>query len=72
MARHFPKGLDGRQRDESGRIREKNGATRVATIRKEYGQDVAQGWRSDAKLDNVLKAEKLPSLRQLIKSKKGK
>ncbi len=31
------KGPDGRERDKSGQIREKRGDTRVATLRKEYG-----------------------------------
>jgi hypothetical protein len=34
--KHFPKGLDGRQRDADGRIRKKRSDTKVATLRKEY------------------------------------
>jgi len=41
----FTKGLDGRQRDLDGRIREKNGGTRVHTLRDEYGPDVAEGFK---------------------------
>jgi hypothetical protein len=32
-------------------IRRKNGATRVGTLRKTYGEDFAPGVRSDMKLD---------------------
>lgn len=50
----MPKGLDGRQRDEDGRIRAKNGATRVDTLRDIYGEDFASGVRGDMKLDTLL------------------
>jgi len=63
-------GLDGRQRDANGEIRKKNGATRIATIRDEYGSRVAEGYRSDAKLDTVLQKEGIDSLRQLLKTRK--
>jgi hypothetical protein len=47
-------GLDGRTRDENGRIRAKNGATRVDTLRDLYGDDFAAGSRGDMKLDTLL------------------
>jgi hypothetical protein len=53
MSKHYPKGLDGRERDQSGQIREKRGDTRVATLRKEYGEGFAKGYRSDTKLETV-------------------
>ncbi|HZQ20451.1 MAG TPA: hypothetical protein VFA90_17285 [Terriglobales bacterium] len=66
--KHYPKGLDGRERDQNGQIREKRGDTRVATLRKEYGPDFAQGYRSDAKLETVRETEG-KSLSQLVKKK---
>jgi hypothetical protein len=54
---HYPKGLDGRQRDENGQIREKRGDTQVGTLRKEYGPGFAEGYRSDARLSTVREAE---------------
>jgi hypothetical protein len=47
-------GLDGRTRDENGRIRAKNGATRLDTLRTTYGDDFARGFRGDMKLDTLL------------------
>jgi len=66
--KHYPKGLDGRQRDEDGQIREKRGDTRVATLRKEYGDDFAKGYRSDTKLQTVRENEG-KSLTELVKKK---
>jgi hypothetical protein len=43
------------------------GNTRVATLRKTYGDDFAGGWRSDKKLENLLKdtgAESLTDFRR--------
>ena len=53
MSKHYPKGLDGRERDKNGQIREKRGDTRVGTLRKEYGDGFAAGYRSDTKLETV-------------------
>ena len=68
--RHFPKGLDGRQRDKDGQIHKKRSDTLVRTLRNEYGESVAAGYRSDAKLGTVLKKEGLDSLDQLLKKKR--
>jgi hypothetical protein len=65
---HYPRGLDGRQRDESGQIREKRGDTLVGTLRKEYGPDFAKGYRSDAKLETVREGEG-KSLSEILKKK---
>ena len=70
MADHYPKGLDDRMRDGDGEIRAKRSDTKISSVRKEYGQDVASGWRADAKLGTVLDAEGLRSLSQLIRKKK--
>jgi hypothetical protein len=66
--KHYPKGLDGRQRDKDGEIRAKRGDTKIATLRKEYGEDFAKGYRSDARLETVRENER-KSLSQLIKKK---
>ena len=63
----FPKGLDGRMRDEDGQIHKKRSDTKVATLRKEYGPDFAKGYRSDATLGTVLKKEEVETLDQLLK-----
>jgi hypothetical protein len=69
MTKHFPKGLDNRMRDQDGTIREKRSDTLVKTLRKEYGEEFAEGYRSDAKLGTILKKENLESLDQLLKKK---
>jgi hypothetical protein len=69
MTKHFPKGLDNRMRDQDGTIREKRSDTLVKTLRKEYGEEFADGYRSDAKLGTVLKKEGAESLDQLVKKK---
>jgi hypothetical protein len=69
MAKHFPKGLDGRQRDADGEIRKKRGDTLVRTLRDEYGEGFAEHYRSDAKLRTVLKGEGVETLDQLLKKR---
>jgi ribonuclease HII len=61
-------GLDSRQRDENGQIREKRGDTRVNTLRQEYGTDFASGYRSDTKLQTVRK-DTGKSLSELVRKK---
>lgn len=63
------KGLDGRHRDEDGRISEKHGNTEVKSLRKTYGDDFATGYRSDAHLDTVLKDAGVDSLSQYLKKR---
>ena len=71
--KHYPKGLDGRMRDADGEIRHKRRDTLVSTLRNEYGDHVAPGYRSDAKLGTVLDKEGLETLDQLLKqSRRGK
>lgn len=62
------KGLDGRQRDENGQIREKRGDTRVGTLRHEYGPDFASGYRADTKLQTV-REDTGKSLSELVRKK---
>lgn len=67
--KHFPKGLDDRQRDADGQIRKKRSDTLVGTLRSEYGPNFAQGYRSDAQLGTVLKREGVETLDQFLKKK---
>ena len=60
-------GLDERHRDKDGEIRHKRSDTLVRTLRAEYGDGVAKGYRSDAQLGTVLKNEGLNSLSELLK-----
>lgn len=66
--KHYPKGLDGRERDKDGQIREKRGDTHVGTLRQEYGPDFAKGYRSDTKLGTV-REDTGKSLSELLKKK---
>ena len=61
-------GLDSRQRDGNGQIREKRGDTRVGTLRREYGDGFASGYRSDTKLQTV-RENTGKSLSELVKKK---
>ena len=69
MATKLPRGLDGRTRDKNppkgGEIRQKRGDTKVATLRREYGDNFAPGVRSDAKLE-TLRERTGKSLHQLV------
>ena len=67
--KHFPKGLDGRQRDADGEICKKRSDTLVATLRKEYGPKFAAGYRANTKLGSVLKREGVETLDQLLKKR---
>jgi hypothetical protein len=69
-AKHFPKGLDGRQRNRDGEIRKKRSDTKVETLRREYGQNFARGYRGDAQLGTVLERAGVESLDQLLKRKR--
>lgn len=67
MVTHYPKGLDNRQRDEDGQIRNKRKDTLVGTLRMTYGANFARGYRSDTKLGTVLGSEGVKTLDELIK-----
>ena len=60
-------GLDGRHRDQNGRISEKHGNTLVGTLRETYGDNFAAGTRADAKLSTVLDRAGVDSLSQYLK-----
>lgn len=66
--KHYSKGLDGRERDANGQIREKRGDTLVRTLRKEYGPNFAEGYRSDTKLQTV-REDTGKSLSEIVKGK---
>ena len=63
-------GLDKRHRDKTGEISRKKSNTLVRTLRKEYGEDFAKGYRADTKLGTVLKKERVESLHDLLKRKR--
>ena len=69
MARALPKGLDRRARDKSGEIRHKRRDTMVKTLRAEYGDHFAKGFKPNATLGDVLKKEKAASLHELVRRK---
>ena len=69
MARALPKGLDHRARDKSGEIRHKRRDTMVTTLRAEYGDHFAKGFKPNATLGEVLKKEKAASLHELLRRK---
>jgi hypothetical protein len=55
-------GLDGRHRDQNGRISEKHGNTRVDTLRETYGDNFASGVLGDAHLNTLLERSGSKSL----------
>jgi hypothetical protein len=64
--RVMEKGLDDRQRDKDGRIRQKSGSTLVITLRKEYGEHFAKGYPAETKLSELLVKEKCNSLHEYL------
>jgi hypothetical protein len=60
-------GLDDRRRDNSGQTREKNGNTRIDTLRDTYGPDFAPGLRGDAHLRTLLDRTDSNSLSDYLK-----
>jgi hypothetical protein len=61
------RGLDNRHRDKSGRIDKKHGNTKVASLRKEYGDSFAKGRRKDMMLKNLLKESGCSSLHEYLR-----
>jgi hypothetical protein len=66
-----PRGLDGRYRDEDGQIREKNGNTRIDTLRQTYGEDFGEGMRGDAHLRTLLERTGSNSLSEYLRNRRG-
>ncbi len=52
------------------KFRKKRSDTLVGTLRDEYGENFAKGYRSDAELGTVLEREGLEDLSQLLKKKR--
>jgi hypothetical protein len=67
---HCNDGLDGRCRDADGEIRRKRSDTLVGTLRREYGDNFASDFRSDAKLGTVLKETEADSLSDYLKHRR--
>jgi hypothetical protein len=60
-------GLDHRHRDNNGQTREKDGNTRIDTLRDTYGPDFAVGIRGDAHLTTLLDRTGANSLSEYLK-----
>jgi len=70
MAKNCDAGLDNRCRDEDGEIRKKRDDTLVRTLRKTYGEDFADDFRSDASLGTVLRETNSESLSDYLKHRR--
>lgn len=62
-------GLDHRHRDVNGQTRAKNGNTRIGTLRETYGDNFAEGRRSDMKLDTFLDQTNSSSLSEYLRNR---
>jgi len=69
---HSEPGLDDRYRDDDGRIRAKNGNTRIDTLRATYGEEFADGYRGDMQLETLLEREGVSSLSEYLRTKHNK
>jgi hypothetical protein len=69
MGKHCNNGLDDRCRDQNGQIREKNGNTRIDTLREIYGDNFAAGLRGDAHLRTLLDRTGANSLSDYLKNR---
>jgi len=67
---HCNDGLDDRCRDADGEIRRKRSDTLVGTLRREYGEDFAEGFRSDTHLGTVLRETDSNSLSDYLKHRR--
>ena len=63
-------GLDDRHRDNGGQTREKNGNTRIDTLRETYGDDFAAGIPGDAHLRTLLDSTGDNSLPEYLRNQK--
>jgi hypothetical protein len=61
------RGLDGRHRDRTGKIEKKHGNTRLASLRKEYGESLGKGHRKDMMLKTLLKETGSASLHDYVR-----
>jgi hypothetical protein len=67
MRRNCDDGLDSRCRDGNGEIRRKRDDTLVRTLRKTYGEELADDFRSDATLGTVLRETHSTSLSDYLR-----
>ena len=67
MPKQCQTGLDNRCRDNGGTIRQKNGNTRIGTLRETYGPTFAEGRRADMRLENLLEESGSSSLSEYLK-----
>lgn len=72
MANRCQFGLDDRCRDGDGSIRRKRGDTLVGTLRQEYGDDFASGFRSDTRLSTLLDQSTVDSLSEYLRQARKK
>ena len=69
MGKNCDVGLDNRCRDNNGEIRRKRGDTEIGTLRNEYGDGFAPGYRNDTRLDTFLDREGYDSLSDYLKNR---
>jgi hypothetical protein len=62
-------GLDDRHRDNDGETERKKGNTLVRTLRDTYGEDFAEGHRSDMMLETLLDINNCDTLREYQKKR---
>lgn len=67
MSKHCNDGLDNRCRDSDGEIRHKRRDTKVRTLRRIYGNQFAEGTRSDTTLGTVLGRAGVETLSEYLK-----
>jgi hypothetical protein len=67
MSKMKQPGLDSRHRDLTGQIEKKHGNTLLKALRKQYGQDLAPGRRSDMMLRTMRAEAGGKSLSQILK-----
>lgn len=60
-------GLDERYRDSDGQTRRKNSNTEIGSLRRTYGADFARPYRSDMRLDTLLRRSGAASLSDYLK-----
>jgi hypothetical protein len=61
-----------RSRNKDGELREKRGDTHIATIRKQYGDNVAPGMRGDTHLHTAKEKAGVTSLDGLLRKQEKK
>jgi hypothetical protein len=67
MSKRKQPGLDNRHRDITGQIEKKHGNTLLKALRKQYGQHLAPGRRSDMMLKTLRDEAGGKSLSQILK-----